>query len=135
MKKTLAVLMLLMIAATGIAAGTDYVSSEISSKTVIEGLANSIYDADVDISPMGMRVDYRTDVHSQEILWDDISIVLGVYSYTIDKYPEVGDLMVRLRDPEGKLLGTYRCEREWIENTDLDVEELSDLIFETFLSN
>ncbi len=120
MKKILSVLMLLMIAATGIAAGTDYAMQEAALKYAIEEIDNNIYKMDVDISSDAVRIDYCTDANSAEMLFLDMAAVLGVYSGMTKFYPEIGDLMAKFRDSDGGLVGTYYCEREWAENVASD---------------
>lgn len=123
--------MLLLIATIGIAVGEiDYDAMEMISEDTLEDQSNGIYRVDVDISASRVLIDYRTDIYSEDEIIEDVGAVIGAYAYIVQYYNgDVGDLIAKIRAPNGELVGTYTCKNEWVEKLDPNDQEMMVDIF------
>ena len=123
--------MLLLIATIGMAAEeVDYNTMEMISESTLEDESNGIYRVDVDISSSKVLIDYRTDVYSEDEIVEDMGAVIGTYAYIVQYYNgDVGNLIAKIRAPNGELVGTYTCKNKWVEDLDPNDQEMMVDIF------
>ena len=123
--------MLLLIATIGMATEeVDYNTMEMISESTLEDESNGIYRVDVDISSSKVLIDYRTDVYSEDEIVEDMGAVIGTYAYIVQYYNgDVGNLIAKIRAPNGELVGTYTCKNKWVEDLDPNDQEMMVDIF------
>lgn len=123
--------MLLLIATIGMATEeVDYNTMEMISESTLEDESNGIYRADVDISASRVLIDYRSDVYSEDEIIEDMGAVIGTYAYIVQYYNgDVGNLIAKIRAPNGELVGTYTCKNKWVEDLDPNDQEMMVDIF------
>lgn len=123
--------MLLLIATIGMAAEeVDYDTMEMISENTLEDESNGIYRVDIDISSSRVLIDYRSDVYSEDEIIEDMGAVIGTYAYIVQYYNgDVGNLIAKIRAPNGELVGTYTCKNKWVEDLDPNDQEMMVDIF------
>ena len=124
--------MLLLIATIGMATEeVDYNTMvEMISESTLEDESNGIYRVDVDISASRVLIDYRSDVYSEDEIIEDMGAVIGTYAYIVQYYNgDVGNLIAKIRAPNGELVGTYTCKNKWVEDLDPNDQEMMVDIF------
>jgi len=122
--------MLLLIATIGMATEeVDYDTMEMISENTLEDESNGIYRVDVDISASRVLIDYRSDVYSEDEIVEDMGAVIGTYAYIVQYYGNVGNLVAKVRAPNGELVGTYTCKSMWVDDLDPNDQEMMVDIF------
>jgi hypothetical protein len=94
-----------------IASATDYSQLENNAKIVLSNpdYNNSrIVSPDVEISPYRVYINYSG---TKTILMDDLGAMIGVYWSIVDKYPEVGDLLITIDDMNSNAVATFDCKK------------------------
>jgi len=100
---------------------TDYSQMEKMSETI---LSDSQYNLgiiapSVSISPYQVTVNYIGASVTTEAIMKDVGSIVGVYWAIVDKYPEVGDLLITIEDINGNAIGTLTCQKNWVSGLDL----------------
>jgi len=68
----------------------------------------------VSITPYQVDVNYIGASATTEAIMKDIGGIVGVYWAIVDKYPEVGDLLITIEDINGNAIGTLTCQKSWV---------------------
>ncbi len=99
-------------------------------KTILgEDNANDIYKVDIDVSSSRVLIDYRTGTTNADEIAEDIGAVIGVYAYIVQYYGNVGNLIAKIRAPNGELVATYSCKSSWVDDLDpADKEMMVDIL-------
>lgn len=125
--------MLLILAASVCIVGsaTDYSGPQKLLEQNLVELTPGIFSPNVYISERIVEVDYRSYSATGKKMVADMASVMGGYWAIVLQYPEVGDLKATLRAPNGDLVGTYRCEKEWLDGKDPENDEdMVDLFYQ-----
>jgi hypothetical protein len=119
----LLVLAMCIIAPTTLA--TDYSQMETISETI---LSDSQYNLgiiapSVSIGTYLVSINYIGASATTEAIMKDVGSIVGVYWAIVNKYPEVGDLLITIEDINGNAIGTLTCQKSWVNS--LDIQDAS----------
>ncbi len=100
---------------------TDYSLMEKNSEDI---LSDSQYNLgiiapSVSITPYQVAVNYIGASGTTEAIMGDIGSIIGVYWAIVNKYPEVGDLLITIEDINGNAIGTLTCQKSWVSSLDI----------------
>ena len=116
----LIVLAMCIIAPTVLA--TDYSQMEkISENTLSDSQYNlGIIAPIVSIGPDLVSINYIGTSTTTDAVMGDVDFMLGVYYAIVDKYPEVGDLLITDEDINGNAVGILTCQKVWVSGLDIN---------------
>jgi hypothetical protein len=113
------VLAMCIIAPTALA--TDYSQMEKISETLLSDPQYNlgIIAPSVSIGTYLVSINYIGASGTTEAIMKDVGSIIGVYYGIVDKYPEVGDLLITIEDINGNAIGTLTCQKSWVSGLDL----------------
>jgi hypothetical protein len=118
----LGLLMLAMCIIAPNVSATDYSQMEkISENLLSDSQYNlGIIAPSVSIGPYLVSVNYIGASVTTEAIMKDVGSIVGVYWAIVDKYPEVGDLLITIEDINGNAIGTLTCQKNWVSGLDIN---------------
>lgn len=133
----------------GLLALAACVTSSISAKdysaaeTFMEGklldptYGMGISSADVSINEQQVTFNCITDISVPETALEQFGMflggTLGLYSVIVNTMPEVGDLLIVIKNKNQPTVATLTCPKSWVEGIDLTNEDTANaLIFDVF---
>ncbi len=112
------------------ALATDYSAAETAAEKMLLDPANElgIKNADVSINTQQVTINCITQISAQETgdplesFGKLLGGVLGVYISIVNALPEVGDLLIVLKDSNQPTVTTLSCPKSWVRDIDLHNE-------------
>jgi len=104
-----------------IVSATDYSQAENVCETMLSNPDShlGIIAPEVSISPYQVTINYIGASTTTEAIMGDVGSILGAYWAIVDKYPEVGDLLITIEDINGNAIGTFACQKNWVYGMDI----------------
>jgi hypothetical protein len=101
---------------------TDYSQMEkLSESTLSDSQYNlGIIAPIVSIGPDLVSINYIGASTTTNAVMGDVGFMIGVYWAIVDKYPEVGDLLITDEDINGNVVGTFTCQKVWVSGLDIN---------------
>jgi hypothetical protein len=140
---TLGLLALAMCIIASTVSATDYSAAETVAENMLLDPANDlgITDADVSINTQQVTINCITQISVQETgapleeFGKFLGGVLGTYISMVNAAPEVGDLLIVMKNNNQPTVATLSCPKSWITGLDLTNENAAqELITKVFLT-
>ncbi len=124
-----AMLMVALLTTTGIGS-TDYTPLENMIENGLEDELVDVYTPSVSISEQEVRIEYKSRAHSEDDITEGISGIIGAYMYIVQTCPEVGDMVLIIKNPnDGSKVAKLTCEKDWVQYLDTENEDdIADVI-------
>ncbi len=120
---------------------TDYSAAETTAENMLLDPANNlkITSADVSINTQQVTINCITQISVQETgapleeFGTFLGGVLGTYISLVNAAPEVGDLLIVMKNQNQPTTATMTCPKSWVTDLDLTNENAAnELIFKVF---
>lgn len=101
---------------------TDYSFVERASEEMLTDPEKElgVIGPEVHISTSQVTINYIGASGTIEGIMKDIGAILGIYWAIVDKYPEVGDLLITVENLDEKPIATFYCLKSWAAEADID---------------